>query len=272
MDLEELCQAEGLDADELQRTVQWARTRSEEIVAGLVADAELGPILDAVWEDESGLNRLPVRAADPEVAAAPAPESDPIDEEMAPVDVGALVDDVLAHSEQGAANGARPEVAAANGATDQGEAQAASADPGLPDEADDEITAPQDPPSNLRDMLAGGARPALEQPPMGESTAPSTKEMTQEIEVDDIELLDDDDLELVDDEPEPSDAVDEPPEWQQALNSAALGGGAEADHDSGLLRMPGRPARSTAHAGEPEAAAKPPSEASSVDVDLSDLD
>src|SRR5688572_21424362 len=58
MDLEELLRREGLDAEGLEKTVAWARDRAEELVAPLVADAELGPLLDDQWEEESSPNLM----------------------------------------------------------------------------------------------------------------------------------------------------------------------------------------------------------------------
>lgn len=226
MDLEELCRSEGLDPDSLDETVRWAKSRAEELIAGVVADSELGPILDAQWEDESGLDVLPTAAATQGAEATPAAEAD------------AGLDALPAQAEPQASTQPRAE---------------------------------------LRNMLAEGARRAMDLPPLpGGGHAAPMKEMTQEIDADDIELLDDDDLMLVEDddddeEDEPAaDAGgggggDEVPEWQQALNSAHLGGGEQADHDSGLLRMPkaAEPAPPDEDDGD--------AEQSSVDVDVSDL-
>ncbi len=243
MDLDELCASEGLDEQDLQDTVQWAKARADELVAGLVADAELGPILDAAWEDESALNRLP---------SAPPPLA---------------LEDALVGSADEAAAIAREVIEAA-----LGQAQAETDMAATPSEPEE----PTQPRAELRDMLAHGAKPALDLPPLPGAGHAPMKEMTQEIDADEIELLDDEDLELVDDEPPaPPSAdeaggrgVDEVPEWQQALASAHLGGGAKADHDSGLLRIPGA---SDSDTDEDERGAATSADPSDVDVDVSDL-
>ncbi|MEX1368691.1 MAG: hypothetical protein AB1Z98_36525, partial [Nannocystaceae bacterium] len=77
-------------------------------------------------------------------------------------------------------------------------------------------------------------------------------------ELEEIELLDDDMIELVDEDED----EDEVPEWKAALTSAQLGGGQQADEDSGLLRPP------TGAAGSAPAPAPAPAD---DDVDLGDL-
>jgi hypothetical protein len=229
MDLDELCRSEGLDPDALEETVAWARARADELVAGLVADAELGPILDAVWEEESALNVLP--PLDPLEHDSDASGPMGVEEASAALEVAPPpdYDDGRAYEEPSSSSEVPAEGMAEAEAGAQPEA-AASAEP-----------------TTLRDMIADGARPVLGLPPIpGSYQAAPMKEMTQEIDADEIEMLDDDELELMmDDEPAAGPPTNEPPpssggdvpEWQQALNSAQLGGGSQADHDSGLLRI-----------------------------------
>jgi len=141
--------------------------------------------------------------------------------------------------------------------------------------------------------------------PEGHQEAPGvTHSGSIEIDEDEIELLDDDDLELVDDDDDdqPSEApsggtqpgtpapapppaggnghAENVPEWQAALTSAQLGGGAEADQESGLYRLQGTSVEKVggqpAPTEEPAAAApaavdKPVEGDESMDVDLGDI-
>lgn len=228
MDLEELLQREGLDAERLRETVAWAKDRADELVAGLVADAELGPLLDAQWEDEGS-------------SARPLPRAP-----MKPA--------LQARRELGDDRGAPDEVARAS--SDPG-LDFALADAGLvaPSEVvhgeppPEDVTQPRAFPPAPRDRE--GSRPNLPLPPL--PVAPST---TEEIIDDEIELLDEDDLELVEESlarraPESqlaAPADDDVPEWKRALSSAQMGGGLQADRDSGLYRLD-----RVAGAPEPEA-------------------
>jgi hypothetical protein len=234
MDLEELLQREGLDAERLRETVAWAKDRADELVAGLVADAELGPLLDAQWEDEGS-------------SARPLPR--------------APVKPALQARELGDDRGAPDEVARAS--SDPG-LDFALADAGLvaPSEVvhgeppPEDVTQPRAFPPAPRDR--DGSRPDLPLPPL--PVAPST---TEEIVDDEIELLDDEDLELVEESlarraPESQGGAhdaDDVPEWKRALSSAQMGGGLQADHDSGLYRLD-----RVAGAPEPEAAPEPDEE------------
>lgn len=236
MDLEELLQAEGLDAERLKDTVEWARGRADELVSGLIADAELGPLLDAQWEDEGS---QPIRLSELAGAPAPSPSEDDggeLEERASPV----------------------------------GELQAR--DPAVPHEpAHEDVTQPR--------ALSPGredSRPNLPLPPIPgtpRTVAPAT---TDEIVDDEIELLDDDDLELVEDsltrgripsdDPGEDPGEDDVPEWKRALSSAQMGGGAQADHDSGLWRMNGPGGAPEKVGGAPE----PATSEGSVEVDLND--
>lgn len=220
MDLEELLQREGLDAERLRETVAWAKDRADEIVAGLVADAELGPLLDAQWEDEGS-------------QARPLPRP--------PVQASSQIHDT-------AASATPTEVARAS--SDPG-LDFALADAGLvaPTEAAkgegvaEEVTQPRAFPPAPRDRE--GSRPNLPLPPLPGAHRPEIAPAhTDEIVDDEIELLDDEDLELVEESlargraPQPAAADDEDvPEWKRALSSAQMGGGLQADRDSGLYRL-----------------------------------
>jgi len=59
MELEDLLQSEGLDADGAEGTLSWARARAEELVAGLVADSELGPLLDSAAANTAEQDDVP---------------------------------------------------------------------------------------------------------------------------------------------------------------------------------------------------------------------
>ncbi|MBL4684722.1 MAG: hypothetical protein JKY37_09055, partial [Nannocystaceae bacterium] len=64
------------------------------------------------------------------------------------------------------------------------------------------------------------------------------------------------------------------PEWQAALNSASMGGGAQADEDSGLYRIGAgkveRAEPSEPEPSEPEPASAPEHD-ESMDIDLGDI-
>lgn len=122
------------------------------------------------------------------------------------------------------------------------------------------------------------------------SAAEGREEDEEEIEeFEEFEILDDDDLELVEDDDDDDDEVDaasiassttpagEVPEWQAALTSAQLGGGREADEDSGLLPRPESPEPSEpSEPSEPTEASEPAgssaAEAEGQDEDESDVD
>lgn len=68
MELEELLDREGLDADAVVETVAWAHGRAQELLSGAEADPELGPLLDGGPVPEGG-PLPPLPAAHPEAVA-----------------------------------------------------------------------------------------------------------------------------------------------------------------------------------------------------------
>lgn len=312
MELEELLQAEGIAAEDLEDTLAWARGRAEELAAELSADAELGPLLTGEGVSE------PVPLPDRSVAAEPAPEPEPsppaesaaslADELAAELAAETAIDDLSPASEAAAALADLPppperpdlpevgpgveESPMADAAYDQGSVASPLPEP------------PQEEPLPGVPDLPG---PAVEQPAVGAAAVEGPDDVTQprelmpdghempgvthsgsiEIDEDEIELLDDDDLELVDDEdgadaPAPpaggNGHSDEVPEWQAALTSAQLGGGAKADHDSGLYRLQGTTVEKVGAQPQPEEPAPNPAAVDtavendeSMDVDLGDL-
>jgi hypothetical protein len=238
MDLEELLQREGLDPERLRETVAWAKDRADELVAGLVADAELGPLLDDQWEDEGSQPRLlprpPVERREPAASEEAARQSSDPGLDFALADAG-----LVAPSE--------PAVA-------------------------EEVTQPRAFPPAPRDRE--GSRPNLPLPPLplpGVPRPDASPSTTEEIVDDEIELLDEEDLELVEEslarrapqsehgaehapeaEPGPDGEGEDVPEWKRALSSAQMGGGLQADRDSGLYRLD-RVSGAPTPAPEPEA-------------------
>jgi hypothetical protein len=82
MQLEELLEAEGLDADATQRTLEWARSRAAEIVADMPDGLEVGsllenmPVLDAASQDASDRDAAPVEALEDKSDLPPPPAHD----------------------------------------------------------------------------------------------------------------------------------------------------------------------------------------------------
>lgn len=263
MELQELLDSEGLGPDEMAETLAWARERAEELVAGLVADGELGPLLDADFEGSP----LPQRESSDESFASPDDEAravsaataDALAELPAPPD-GPELPEVAA--------GVEGSVATSLPEADQGHsAEVVQATHGLGIEpAGDEITQPR----ALNEAMAG-----------------VTNSGSIEIDDEEIELLDDDDLELVDDDdagvdgptaappamPGPAASQQDVPEWQAALNSASMGGGAQADQDSGLYRIGAGKVEQVQPASESEEPVAPsaPEHDESMDIDLGDI-
>lgn len=116
------------------------------------------------------------------------------------------------------------------------------------------------------DITVRAANPLEGGEPPAEAAADGGDGDGDEEEIEEIELLDDDMIELVEDDDDDADEADmggdedEVPEWKAALTSAQLGGGPQADEDSGLLRPPSSP--------EPEPEAPVDDD---EDVDLGDL-
>ena len=328
MELEELLQAEGIAAEDLEDTLAWARGRAEELAAELSADAELGPLLTG--EGVSEPVPLPDRTPEPEPdAPEPIARGGTEPSLSPPVESAASLADELA-AELAA------ETAVDDFATPGSDAADALADlppppqrPDLPevgpgveagpmaDAAYDQGSVasplPEPPEDEPLPGVPDAAAPDVEQPAVGAAPVEGPDDVTQprelmpeahdqapgvthsgsiEIDEDEIELLDDDDLELVDEEdgddggdapatpPGGNGHSEEVPEWQAALTSAQLGGGAKADHDSGLYRLQGTTVEKIGAQPEPEEPAPAPNQAAvdaavendeSMDVDLGDL-
>ena len=85
MELDDLLEREGLDAQSVEQTLEWARDRAQQLVADVGADPELGPLLD----DAAPVPSTPVQVAPPApvetVNQAPA-AAEPEGAEEAPVE------------------------------------------------------------------------------------------------------------------------------------------------------------------------------------------
>lgn len=313
MELEELLQAEGIAAEDLEETLAWARGRAEELAAELSADAELGPLLTGVGVSEPvALPDAPQPVARSSTEPSPsAPEESAAslaDELAAELAAETSIDDFSPGSEAAAALAdlppppERPDLPEVGPGVEAGPMADAAYDQGS-------VASPLPEPP-LDEPLPGvpdAAGPAVEQPGVGAGPVDGPEDTTQprelvsdgheapgvthsgsiEIDEDEIELLDDDDLELVDDEdgseaPAPPGGgnghAEDVPEWQAALTSAQLGGGAKADHDSGLYRLNGTTVEKIGAQPQPEEPAPNPAAVDgpvendeSMDVDLGDL-
>ncbi|MEM7151905.1 MAG: hypothetical protein AAF799_03640 [Myxococcota bacterium] len=112
-------------------------------------------------------------------------------------------------------------------------------------ELTEQLTAGDAAPESVEEMVTAPAEisPSTEQTVAGgdEEVSSEQEEDEEDIEeIEEIELLDDDDLELVEEDEDEDEgqgpAESEPAEWAAALASAQLGGGDQADADSGLLK------------------------------------
>lgn len=318
MELEELLASEGIEGDgDAADTLAWARQRAEELVAGLVADHELGPLLDADFAS-SGANGA---AADvPQVHARGTTEPTPVAEDSAAEVVGDVPEAMPLGAETASALAdlppppERPDLPEVGPGVEAGPMADAAFDQGsvakaLPSEDEALLGvppvdgAPASPDVVAADsVLSEGNGDDITQP---RALVPSEPGVTNSgsIEIDDaeIEMLDDDDLELVeeddDDDQAPDEAAAAPalegappsdgpdtgeggsvPEWQAALNSAAMGGGEDADRDSGLYRIKEGSVENALT--DPEDGAAPPAPApapaavegdESMDIDLGDI-
>lgn len=175
--LDELLASEGLSHDGLDDLVAWAKERAAELAAEAAEDPELGPLLSGSvmqgenrpisTSDATTEPRAPVQAAVDEFDGSS-------DIDVADV-VNSAVDEMLLGREEDA-----PDVPVRTGQTQPNAA------------------APADPEAALADLATP---PAAEPVAHVQATpGPVTATNTEEMELDEVELLDDDELELLEED------------------------------------------------------------------------